>query len=84
MQNDGEVTAQGVQVLFAQVDAVDQDLSGCDVVKAHHQADEGGFTGAGVAYDGDRLARLDGEGDVFEDPFDAGEVREGGGIGPGG
>ncbi len=81
LQDDGEVLAERVQIVLAQVDAVDQNLAGGDVVEAHHQAGEGGFAGAGVAYDGDRLAGLDGEGDVFQNPFDAGDGGEGGGIG---
>ena len=69
-----------VQILLAQIDAVDQNLPGGDVVEAHHQAGEGGFAGAGVADDGDRLPRLDGEGDIFENPFDAGNGGEGSGF----
>ena len=53
-----------------------QDLAGGDVVEAHHQAGEGGFACAGVADDGDGLAGLDGEGDVFENPLDVGEMRQ--------
>ena len=49
------------------------------VVEAHHQAGEGGFAGAGVADDGDGLAGLDGEGDVFENPLDVGDGGELGG-----
>ena len=73
LQHDGEVLAQRGQIVLAKVDAVHQDLPGSHVVEAHHQADEGGLAGAGVAHDGHRLARLDGEGDVFQDPFDAGD-----------
>ena len=70
LQNDGEVPAEFGEVVLAQVNAIDEDLSGGDVVEAHHEAGEGGFAGAGVADDGDGLSGLDGEGDVFEDPLD--------------
>ena len=44
-----------------------------DVVEAHHQGDDGGFAGAGVADDGGGFAGGDGEGDAAEDPFDVGD-----------
>ena len=75
-----EVLAELGEIVLAQVDAVDQNLAGGHLVEAHHQADEGGLAGAGVAHDGHRLARLDGEGDVLQNPFDAGD---GGQIGSG-
>ena len=76
LQDDGEVLAERGQVVLAQVDAVQQDLAGGHLVEAHHQAGEGGLAGAGVADDGDCLARLDGEGDVLENPLDSVEARE--------
>ena len=76
LQDDGEVAAEGGEIVFAEVDAVEADCSGGDVVEAHHQAGEGGFAGAGVADDGDGLAGFDGEGDVFENPLDVGEGGE--------
>jgi hypothetical protein len=80
-KHDGEVAAQRVQVLLAQVDAVDKNLAGGHVVEAHHQAGERGFARAGVAHDGYGLAGLDGEGDIFENPFDAGMAASFGGVG---
>ena len=73
LQDDGEVLAESGQVVLAQVDAVQKNLSGGHIVEAHHQAGEGGFSGAGVADDGDGLAGLDSEGNIFENPFDAGK-----------
>ena len=48
----------------------DEDLAVLDVVEAHHERDDGGFAGAGVAYDGGGFAGGDGEGDAAEDPLD--------------
>ena len=76
LQNYGEVAAQRGEIEFAEIDAIEADGSGGDVVEAHHQAGQGGFAGAGVTDDGDGLAGLDGEGDVFQDPLDVGESGE--------
>ena len=46
-----------------------------------YKRQEGGFAGAGVADDGHRLAGFDGEGNVFENPFNAGDGGQFGGIG---
>ena len=81
LQDDGEVLAQRGQVVLAQVDAVEQNLAGGDVVEAHHQAGERGFARAGVADDGHGLAGLDGEGDVFENPLDVVDGGQRGGVG---
>ncbi len=56
--------------MLAQVDAIDQNAPGRDFVKAHHQAGERGLAAPGVADNGHRLAWLDGEGNVFENPLD--------------
>ncbi len=64
---------------MADVDAVDEDLAGLDVVEAHHQGGDGGFAGSGVADDGGGFAGGDGEGDAAEDPLDG--VGPGSGIG---
>ncbi len=81
LQHDGEVPAQRGQVVLAQIDAVEQDAARSDLVEAHHQAGERGFARAGVADDGDGLARLDGEGHVLQNPLDAVERAEGSGVG---
>ena len=73
LQDDSEAAAECVEVLVADVDAVDEDLAVLDVVEAHHQRDDGGLAGAGVADDGGGFAGGDGEGDAAEDPFDVGE-----------
>ena len=72
LQDDAEAAAEGGEVLVADVDAVDEDLAVLDVVEAHHEGDDGGFAGAGVADDGGGFAGGDGEGDAAEDPFDVG------------
>ena len=73
LQDDAEALAQRVEVLLADVDAVDEDAAALDVVEAHHQAGDGGLAGAGVADDGGGLVGLDDEGDAAEDPFDVGD-----------
>ena len=55
--------------MLAHVDVIDQDLTALHIVEAHHERDDGGFAGAGVADDGSGLVWLDGEGDAFEDPL---------------
>ena len=75
------MAAQLGEIVIAQVDSVQQNAAGGDLVEAHHKAGERGFARAGVADNGDRLAGLDGEGDVFENPLDAvegGELRSSG------
>ena len=46
--------------------AVEQDVTGGDVVKPRQQRDQGGLAGTGGADDGQGLARLGGEGDVTQ------------------
>ena len=75
LEDDAEAAAEGGEVLVADVDAVDEDLAGLDVVEAHHEGGDGGFAGAGVAYDGGGFVGVDGEGDVAEDPFDVVQGR---------
>src|ERR1700749_4115589 len=71
LQDDTEVLAQCGQIVHSHVDAVDQDLAALHIVEAHHERDDGGLAGAGVANDGGGLVGLDDEGDTAEDPFDA-------------
>ena len=73
LEDDAEAAAEGGEVLFADVDAVDENLAVLDVVEAHHEGDDGGLAGSGVADDGGGFAGGDGEGDAAEDPFDVGE-----------
>ncbi len=70
LQDHGEVLAQSRQILLAEIDAVDENLAGGDIVEAHHEAGEGGFSRTGVADDGYGLAGLNGEGNIFENPLD--------------
>ncbi len=76
LQDDAEAAAKPGEVLFADVDAVDQDAAALDVVEAHHQAGDGGLAGAGVADDGGGLVGFDDEADAAEYPFDVGEGAE--------
>ena len=72
MQDDAEALTECGEILVADVDAIDEDLAALDIVEAHHEAGDGGFAGAGVAYDGGGFVRLDGEGDVAENPLNGG------------
>src|SRR5215469_9647161 len=56
--------------MLAYIDTIDENVAMLDVVEPHHQADNGGFSRAGVADDSRRLARLDGEGDSAQNPLD--------------
>lgn len=69
LQDDCEVTAEGDEVVLAQIDAVDQDGASSHVVETHHETGESGFACAGVANDGDGFTGLDGEGDIFQYPL---------------
>ncbi len=68
LEDDAEHAAQVLDIDFADVDAVEEDLSALDVVEAEEQRDQSGLAGAGVADDGDGLAGGDAEGDIAEDP----------------
>jgi hypothetical protein len=76
LEDDSEAAAEGGEVLVSDVDAVDEDLAVLDVVEAHHQGDDGGLAGSGVADDGGGFSGGDGEGDAAEDPFDVGVGNE--------
>src|SRR6266852_8197215 len=69
LEDDAELAAQVLEIDFADVDAVEQDLAALNVVEAEKERDERGLAGAGVADDGESLAGLDAERDVAEDPI---------------
>src|SRR5260370_5484954 len=69
VKNDAEKAAQVLEIDFADVNAVEQDLAALNVVEAKEERDERGFAGAGVADNGEGLAGLDAEGDIAEDPI---------------
>src|SRR5260370_1947474 len=69
LKNDAEQAAEVLEIDFADVDAVEQDLAALDVIEAKKERDERGFAGAGVADNGEGLAGLDAEGDIAEDPI---------------
>ena len=75
LQNHGEVLPQVVEIVFAQIDAIEQNLPRGHFVEAHHQAGERGLSRPRVAHDGHRVPRLDGEGNILQNPVD---VFEGG------
>src|SRR4029077_10328468 len=69
LKNDAEQAAEVLQIDFADVDAVEEDLAALNVVEAWEERDESGLSGASVADDGEGLAGLDAEGDITEDPI---------------
>ena len=80
LEDDSEAATEGGEVLVADVYAVDQYLAVLDVVEAHHEIDDGGLAGAGMADDGGGLSGRDGEGDAAEDPFNVGVGGEFSGV----
>ena len=56
------------RIELANVHAADADRALLHIVEAQQQADERGLARAGVAHDGDGLARLDAEADVAQHP----------------
>jgi len=77
LRHDTEAAAKQVEVLIADIDAVDEHGAGLDIVKAHHERGDGGLAGAGVADDGGGLVGRDGEGDAAENPFDIRKIARG-------
>ncbi len=68
-KHDAEQAAQILQIHFADVDAVEQDLAALNVVKAQQKLNDRGLARAGVADDRERLAGLDAEGNVAQNPI---------------
>ena len=62
-----------MNVNFADVDAVEEDLTALHVVKAEKQRDESRFACAGMADDGDGLAGSDAERNIAKNPIVIGE-----------
>src|SRR6185437_12181841 len=49
LHDDAEVLAETKQIVLAHVEPIDEDCAVLDVVEAHHEADDGGFSRTGVA-----------------------------------
>jgi len=64
--------AQCVQVVAADVFAVDQQLPGLEFVKTGDQARDGGLSSAGMSHNGDVFALADVQGKVVQDGFSVG------------
>ena len=73
--DEADGAAEGVEWVVAEGAVVQEDGVGWGVVEAWDEGDEGGFAGAGGAYDGEGGAGGDVEGDVVKD-FGAGGVGE--------
>ena len=72
LQDDAELAPQLGDILFAYIHAIDQHAAALNLVEAHHQADDGGLAGAGVAHDRRGLIGLDHERHIFQNPVHAG------------
>ena len=64
---DSDAFAEGFELDITNVLAVDCDAAGLDIVEAEEEAEDGGFSAAGGADDGDFLACWNGEIEVLED-----------------
>lgn len=74
LRDEGHTGAKLPERIAAGRLAIDKDLTGVRIKEAEEQVDDGGFTGAAGADEGDTQAGLGGEGDIFED----GNLRPGG------
>src|ERR1043166_796455 len=68
LQDDSKVPPQIIEREFANGDAANADRAALDVVEAEQETGEGGLARSGVAHDGDRLAGINAETDVTQDP----------------
>ena len=75
LQHDGELAAQVVELVVAQVHAVQQDLPRGRIVKTGEQADQRGLARPGRSDHSESRARLNREGYVLQDRS-VGAVRE--------
>ncbi len=69
LQHHAELAAQFHRIELAQVAPADADRALLDVVEAQQQADERGFSRAGVSHHGDGFAGRDGEAHVAQHPI---------------
>src|ERR1700744_3959830 len=67
LKNYPDLAVQVFQTVFAQVDAVEQDLSFGGIVEAGDQLDDGGLALSILADQGDPLANVQGEIEVLQD-----------------
>ena len=85
LQHDGELAAQVGELVVAQINAVQQDLSRGRVVEAREQADQCGLAGSRRPDHAEARPRRDHEGDVVQDgpvrPIGEGDALEGDGAG---
>ena len=75
LQHLAEVTAEGGDLDFADVDAVDQNLALLELVVAADEGEDGALARAGGADEGHGLAGLHMEGNALQHPL-AGDVAE--------
>ena len=77
LEDDAHLAMQIVERVFAQVDAVEKDLTFGGIVEARDELDDGGFALTVFADECDALAGLDGEVEVFEDAAVGAGIGEG-------
>src|SRR5262249_27623149 len=70
LQNHAKAPAEVVELQLADIDPVNANCAFLDVIKAHEQGDDGGFSRAGMADNGNGLAGFDGEGDITKHPVE--------------
>ena len=79
LQHETDLVADALQLVIADVDAVDQDAAGGRIVEARDEAHHRRFSRSGGAHDADELARADGEAHALQHRA-RGIVREGDAI----
>jgi hypothetical protein len=77
LQDDSDLRAEGIQGQVTQIIAVYSDRPFAGVIEARQQVDDGRLSRAGGAQQGDRIARLGLETDVFQNGLSALEIAEG-------
>ena len=66
LQHDRELPAEILQLVIAEVDAVEQDRTGCRVVEAHEQVHQGALSRAGRAHNPQPCAGCNVERDIVQ------------------
>src|SRR5262249_16491595 len=68
LEHHAEAAAEFVRIHLPDIYAVNAYGAALHIIEAQKQGEDGGLAGAGVAHNGHRFARFDGEGDVAQHP----------------
>src|ERR1700675_3771618 len=75
LKDDTELAPQIVHVVSANVHSIEKDFASLDMIETQQELDKSGFSSAGVADDGERLARRDAERYIAQHPIFVGRIR---------